>query len=157
MRTCATATAFIVGFEQLVMQRQISNDDDLLKRVDHLVYATPDLEASVNDLENRLGVRAAVGGQHPGRGTRNALLGIGGHSYLEIVGPDPSQPRQDSPLWFGIDTMTSPRLISWAANATDLDEVIAHAARNGLHLGAVTAGRRMRSDGVILSWEFTEP
>jgi Glyoxalase-like domain len=141
----------------MMMHEQTSNFEALLKRVDHLVYATPDLEASVNDLESRLGVRAVPGGQHPGRGTRNALLGIGKRSYLEIVGPDPSQPRGDTARWFGIDDMTSPRLITWAANATNLDEVIAHAGRNGLHLGAVTPGRRMRSDGVILSWEFTDP
>jgi hypothetical protein len=129
-------------------------DDLLLKRIDHLVYATPDLEASVTDLEKQLGVRAAAGGRHPGRGTRNALLGLGNRSYLEIVGPDPSQ---DSPRWFGIDTMTNPRLTTWAANAANLDEVISQAARNGLRLGAITAGQRVRSDGVVLSWKFTDP
>ena len=129
-------------------------DDLLLKRVDHLVYATPDLEASVTDLETRLGVRAAAGGRHPGRGTRNALLGLGDRSYLEIVGPDPTQ---DTPRWFGIDTMTNPRLTTWAANATDLDEVISKAVRNGLHLGPITEGQRVRSDGVVLSWKFTDP
>jgi hypothetical protein len=138
-------------------QNQSPNSDALLKRVDHLVYATADLEASVKDLENRLGVRAVPGGQHPGRGTRNALIGMGERSYLEIIGPDLSQPRASGALWFGIDPMTRPRLVTWAANTTSLDEVIARAAGNGLHLGPVTAGQRTRSDGVTLSWEFTDP
>jgi hypothetical protein len=129
-------------------------DDLLLNRVDHLVYATPDLEASVTDLEKLLGVRAAAGGRHPGRGTRNALLGLGERSYLEIVGPDP---LQDSPRWFGIDKRHNPRLTTWAANSTNLDEVISGAARNGVRLGAITSGQRVRSDGVVLSWKFTDP
>src|SRR5262245_39452888 len=128
---------------------------DTLKRVDHLVYATPDLEESVNNLEKRLGVRAAAGGQHPGRGTRNALLRLGERSYVYIFGPDPLQQWDDGSRWFGIDGLSTPRLVTWAANTTALDDEIRNAARNGLRLGAVTAGQRVRSDGVVLRWQFT--
>ena len=128
--------------------------DDLLKRVDHLVYATPDLERSVAELEKQLGVRAAAGGQHPGRGTRNALLALGERSYLEIIGPDPSQ---DKPQWFGIDRLTKGRLTTWAANARDLDKLVANTARNGLRMGPVTSGQRVTAGGLVLSWKFTDP
>jgi hypothetical protein len=43
--------------------------------IDHLVYATPDIEATVDELAERLGVRATPGGRHRGLGTWNALLG----------------------------------------------------------------------------------
>jgi hypothetical protein len=132
----------------------MARDDLLLKRVDHLVYATPDLETSVTEMEKQLGVRAAAGGQHPGRGTHNALLALGERTYLEIIGPDPSQA---APQWFGIDRMTNPRLATWAANAANLDELIAKARRNGLRMGAITAGKRVTSDGVALNWKFTDP
>ena len=39
--------------------------------LDHLVLATPDLSATVAGLAEAVGVRAAPGGRHPGRGTRN--------------------------------------------------------------------------------------
>ena len=45
----------------------------ILSKVDHLIYATPDLDMTIAEMERRLGVKAAPGGQQPGRGTRNAL------------------------------------------------------------------------------------
>jgi hypothetical protein len=36
-----------------------------LSRVDHLVYATPDLNRGIDEIERLTGVRATPGGQHP--------------------------------------------------------------------------------------------
>jgi Glyoxalase-like domain len=129
----------------------------LIDQVDHLVYATPDVDAACAELERRLGVRATVGGQHRGRGTRNALISIGPQSYLEIIGPDAAQPAPAAPRWFGVDALTSPRLVAWAAHGTNLERLVEDAQRNGVHLGAVSDGRRERPDGVVLTWEVTDP
>jgi hypothetical protein len=129
----------------------------VLARVDHLVYATPNLEKSVAEMEARLGVRAAPGGRHPGRGTRNALIALSPSSYLEIVGPDADQPPTDTPRWFGIDTIATPRLVTWAARGDHLRDVADAAARLGVRLGPIAAGSRRRSDGTVLHWEFTDP
>jgi Glyoxalase-like domain len=114
--------------------------------IDHLVYATPDVDLTVADLAERLGVRAAAGGRHPGRGTRNALIGLGPRCYLEIVGPDAEQPVPAKPRWFLIDELREARLVAWAA-AAELDE-----SRAG-----VLCGSRQRPDGQLLSWRFTGP
>ena len=60
--------------------------------IDHLVYATPDLPATVAQVARLTGVAPTEGGRHPGWGTRNYLLSLGERVYLEIVGPDEEQP-----------------------------------------------------------------
>src|SRR5499426_4815344 len=105
---------------------------DLLARVDHLVYAAPDLNRGVEEIEKLLGVRATPGGQHPGRGTRNALIALGPTSYIEIIGPDPEQPKPDLPRQFGIDTLTEGRLVTWAAKSDDLERTVTRAAEHAV-------------------------
>jgi Glyoxalase-like domain len=120
--------------------------------LDHLVYATPDLEATCRDLEIRLGVRASAGGQHPGRGTHNALISIGPKAYLEIIGPDPLQPETKA-VWFGIDQLTAPKLITWAVRVDELEAFV----KGSAIFGVVRTGSRKTPDGTTLSWQLTEP
>ena len=129
----------------------------LLERVDHLVYGTPDLAAGIDLIEKRVGVRATPGGQHPGAGTHNALIALGPGAYLEIVGPDPSQPKAAGLRWFRIDGLTAPRLVTWAARASNLGQLAGEALRSGIELGAVSPGRRQTQDGTVLSWRLTNP
>ena len=131
--------------------------DDLLDRVDHLVYATPDLKAGVAALETLLGVRATPGGEHPGRGTRNALVSIGPRAYIEIIGPDPEQPPPKEARPFGLDSLTAPRLVTWAANESDLSRLSKLAAQAAIPLGELASGSRRRPDGLLLSWNYTNP
>jgi len=125
--------------------------------VDHLIWGGPDLEAEIDRFERLTGVRAALGGQHPGEGTRNALLRLGPASYLELMAPDPAQPAPPRPRWLGLDAVTEARLLTWAAQATELERRAADARAAGVHLGEVRAGRREGSGGQVLSWRLTYP
>ncbi|SEG93347.1 Glyoxalase-like domain-containing protein [Nonomuraea solani] len=125
--------------------------------LDHLVYATPDLPATVADLEGSLGVRAAPGGRHPGFGTRNHLIGLGGRSYLEIIGPDPEQDPPPDPRPFGIDELTGAALVSWAVAVEDIDAAVARARAQGYDPGDARDMSRHTPAGDLLSWRLTRP
>jgi hypothetical protein len=60
-------------------------------------------------------------------------------------------------LWFGLDTLTRPHLITWAVKCTDLDDRARAARAAGLELGEVRSGQREPSDGQVLSWRLTYP
>jgi hypothetical protein len=157
MQTYLTAWfAMLFGAIAAGNVRQIEQDG-LLATVDHLVYATPELQVGIERIERVLGVRATPGGQHPGRGTRNALLSLGPGTYLEIIGPDPEQPTPAQARPFGIDALKEPRLVTWAAKGQQLEQLANEAGRGGVKLGDVISGTRQRADGVVLSWRYTDP
>jgi hypothetical protein len=128
-----------------------------LGRVDHLVYATPDLAAGIARIERLLGVSATPGGQHPGRGTRNALVAIGPATYIEIIGPDRDQATPQEPRPFTIDSLSEPRLVTWAAKESDLESLTKRASAQGIALGDLQPGSRRRPDGLLLTWRYTNP
>ena len=120
--------------------------------LDHLVYATPDLDTSVEELADRLGTDPVPGGAHPGWGTRNALIGLGTGVYLEIIGPDPRQPDPERSRRFLIDDLTEARLVTWAYRHPDPESM-----RATLELGPVRSMSRNRPDGDTLHWRLSDP
>ena len=125
--------------------------------VDHLLYVTPDVDRTVDDLEQVFGVRAVPGGRHAAWSTRNALLALGPRSYLEIFGPDEGALEPPQPRPFGLDDLEAARLATWVAARGDLDRFVHEAERHKVDLGAVEARSRQRPDGTTLSWRMTDP
>jgi hypothetical protein len=118
--------------------------------VDHLLLGTSDLDRGIDWFQRQTGVMAAIGGSHPGRGTRNALAALGGPHYLEIIAPDPAQPPEN--LKMNLRWLDEPRLITWAA-ATDDIEALASRLRGQGRAGATPVdGSRGRPDGSVLTW-----
>src|SRR5262245_66390706 len=128
LRLSTFSILVLVSFD--VGRAQQPSATSLLMPLDHLVYATPDLNLGIDTIEKLLGVKATPGGQHPGLGTRNALVALGPASYLEIIGPDPEQPTPAGPRRFGLDDLKAPRLIGWVAKSRELEVVAAKAAAN---------------------------
>jgi hypothetical protein len=142
--------------------------------LDHLVFAAPQLESGVRHVEALLGVSMTAGGRHEGFGTHNRLLGFGSRAYMEVVSPDPEQPPPVGPRWFGLDTLVSPRLVTWCVSIRDLEvseadgsptgrrvpdlaTLVALGRAAGVELGDIRQGMRARGDGSVLRWSMTDP
>jgi hypothetical protein len=123
-------------------------------RLDHLVYAVPDLLRGVADFAERTGVAPAVGGRHPG-GTANYLVGFGETSYLEIIGPDPEAAAGLQRPIFDLETLSEPRLITWAVRSADLDKSVRQARERGYDPGDIEPLSRRTPDGTLLEWRLT--
>jgi Glyoxalase-like domain len=124
--------------------------------LDHLVYATPDIAATMKEIGSRFGVNPAVGGKHAAWGTMNALLSLGPKMYLEIMGPDPEEPHPQDRRPFSIDALTHPRLVTWAARSGDLQVIKGAALAEGVDLGEIQERSRQRPDGFLLKWLMTD-
>ena len=124
-----------------------------LDAVDHLLLGVPDLDAGIAWVEECTGVRAAIGGSHPGRRTRNALLALTNRQYLEIIAPDPAQQPQ---VRSGLADLDSPMLVKWAAVTADIAGVADRARVAGMETSAPRSGARHRPDGVRLEWATLE-
>jgi hypothetical protein len=56
--------------------------------------------------------------------THNALLRLGGSTYLEVIAPNPEALHPDEPRWFELDRLTAdqlPRLGTWVARTNDIE------------------------------------
>lgn len=122
--------------------------------VDHLALGVANLEEGITWLEESTGVKPVMGGSHPGQGTRNALLSLGGRQYLEIIAPDPGQTVY-RPVNFQTDLrmLTQPRLIFWAATTNDIAAIAENARRTAQPIVGPIEGSRARPDGKVLQWK----
>jgi hypothetical protein len=123
--------------------------------IDHLIYRVPDLAGAVDEVEERLGVRAEAGGKHIGMGTHNALLALGPQTYLEIIAPDPGQPQPSVPRPFGLNEVSRGGLGGWAVACQDIDAAVAAARSRGYDPGEVVPMQRAGPAGAVLRWRLT--
>jgi hypothetical protein len=124
--------------------------------LDHVLLGCNDLDRGIDFVEQHTGVRAAFGGVHPGRGTRNALLSLGERHYLEIIAPDPKQDRIEQfaqKQVMQLKQLTSPRLIGWAAHPGDLEKFSARLREAAIAFDGPRPGSRQRPDGKLLQWK----
>ena len=122
--------------------------------LDHMLLGVADLDHGIEWMQERSGVRAVLGGVHPGRGTRNALLSLGPRRYLEIIAPDPQQTSATSgdEIANGLRAFQEPRLIGWAAHTDDLSRLVQKAAAAEVAIEGPRDGSRVRPDGKTLRW-----
>jgi len=119
--------------------------------LDHILLGCSDLDHGIDFVEKHTGVRPAFGGVHPGRGTRNALVSLGEKHYLEIIAPDPQQPNASD--HYGLQKLTEPRLVTWAAHPGDLTQFATRLRDASLAFEGPTPGSRKTPDGKLLQWK----
>ncbi|MGB2900200.1 MAG: VOC family protein [Candidatus Acidiferrum sp.] len=128
-----------------------AEEDEVPALLDHIILGCNDLDLGMELVEQNTGVRPAIGGVHPGRGTRNALLSLGEHRYLEIIAPDPAQ--QKIVHFPQIRQMKEPRLIGWAVHPPDIAATAKLLRDNQIAFQGPDDGSRKRPDGRVLNWK----
>ncbi len=123
--------------------------------VDHLIYTVPNLEDGIAEIVSMFGVRPVCGGSHPAFGTCNALLSLGNRTYLEIMAPDHSLPVPENGRLF--EGEFNNKLTTWVLNAENIVETHRYANENGIVLGEILPGERVKPDGTKLNWLLTDP
>ena len=94
-------------------------------RIDHVIYATQDLDVAAGRLESELGLAATPGGRHEGHGTHNMIVSLGG-GYLELMAvADPGE-ASGSPIGGALQARLADQgdgLFAWAIEVEDVDRV----------------------------------
>jgi Glyoxalase-like domain len=144
-------TFFTLAGSALAVSRFAWGAESVPTDFDHMILGVDDLDRGVAFVEKRAGVRAVFGGVHPGRGTRNALLTLGGQRYLEIIAPDPEQHGQS---WFpDLPKMREPHLLGWAMHTDDITALAKKVRDAGFAIQGPADGSRARPDGKMLHWK----
>jgi hypothetical protein len=130
--------------------------------LDHILLGCNDLDHGIDFVYQHTGIKAAFGGVHPRRGTRNALLSLGEPSrneinprrfrrYLEVIAPDPEQ--TEVPDSYGLRRLDEPRLVTWAAHPGNMQALDDRLSKEGIAAEGPTPGSRKRPDGKLLQWK----
>lgn len=108
-------------------------------RIDHVIYATADLESATARLETELGLPVAGGGRHDGLGTENRVIALG-RGYVEVLAIADAREAAGSALGRAVAARIEAAgdgLIGWAVA---VDDVAAVAERIGVEV--TTIGRQ---------------
>lgn len=127
-----------------------------LRDVDHIVWAASDLASGIARFEALTGVRATPGGRHSSGGTENALVSLGGMTYLEIVAPVPGTTETGRWLSF-CRASTEPRILTYCMRApVPLEALAEREARVGRPARGPYDLSRRRPDGSLLTWKLLD-
>lgn len=151
MKTVALAVVASIG---VLFSAGPQSPAPVSARVDHLILGAADLDAGMREFEEKTGVRPAIGGQHPGRGTRNALASLGEGHYLEILAPQAD--AADSDRVRALRALARLTPAGWAISVRDAEAARARLAAAGFGLSNAEPGARTRPDGTRLEWTTFE-
>ncbi|MFT7597930.1 MAG: hypothetical protein ACI8TP_000850 [Acidimicrobiales bacterium] len=129
-----------------------------MPELDHLIFASGDLDRGIARITELTGAEAVFGGPHVGLGTRNALLTFDERTYFEVIAVDPDQPNPGRTRPFDLVPDSPPRLAGYAIHPTGsetLEDVAARMRSAGFDPGKVAEMSRQKPDGELLAWRLT--
>lgn len=119
-------------------------------RLDHVSFAAgPDgLAATTEKIGQLLGAEFLDGGAHPRFGTRNQILPLTGHQYMEIVDvlDHPASEKAAFGQFVRERTQAGGGWMAWCVSVDDMTEVEHRIGRHAV------PGNRRRPDGFNLEW-----
>jgi len=116
-------------------------------RLDHVVFAVPDLDEVAVRFRERFGLDSTEGGRHERWGTANRIVPLG-DQYLELVAVVDEAAAARTGFGRGVLERASAGG-GWFTLAVVADDLDAVATRLGLEIGS---GSRTRPDGEVLRW-----
>ena len=129
----------------------------MVAKIDHIVYAVPNLVKGCLSIEEMIGITPVYGGKHEHQGTHNALVKIGESCYLEVIAIDPGNDQVTAPRWMGVDDIYAPMITRWAIKSDDIGRDVLALIGENKALGDIKAGSRVTPDGNLLTWELSMP
>jgi glyoxalase-like protein len=96
-------------------------------RIDHVIYATGDLDAGTARVEDELGLTAVEGGRHEGHGTVNRVVPLG-RGYLELVAVADAEEAASSAFGRAVQERVAHAgdgLMGWAVAVDDVASLVA--------------------------------
>jgi catechol 2,3-dioxygenase-like lactoylglutathione lyase family enzyme len=125
----------------------------MLRGIDHLVIAVPDLDAAAAELTDALGLAFTAGGRHPGAGTANRIAFLG-DPYLELISVEDDALARERPI--GAAALRALEagggLATYALVDDALEVTVAELRANGSRIVEPQHGSRQRPDGETVEW-----
>jgi hypothetical protein len=118
-------------------------------RLDHVVYAVPDLDEAAVRFRGEFGLDSTEGGRHERWGTANRIVPLG-DQYLELVAAVDEPMAAETAFGRGVLERAA-RGGGWFTIAAVADDLDAVATRLGLEVGS---GSRTRPDGQTVRWRM---
>jgi hypothetical protein len=117
--------------------------------LDHLILGINSLEKGMKDFAALTGIVPVRGGVHPGAGTENALVSLGGGAYLELIAARPGATPTSFAIISSLERLTP---IGWAIRTDSISTLVALLRKTDSVLGPFP-GSRQTPDGKLLSWK----
>jgi catechol 2,3-dioxygenase-like lactoylglutathione lyase family enzyme len=121
--------------------------------LDHAVIAVSDLDRAISGYE-KLGFTVLRGGEHPRRGSVNALIVFQDGTYFELIAfPKPVPGFR----WWEVLQKAGPGFADFALLPANMERDLEEARARGFEAGPIEPGGRVTPEGKRAEWQTARP